>query len=381
MAQSNKEVRVGRASNCVAHTLLAWIIVAMASGCGGREQGAGTKMNNIPNRHVAISANHISDIFTLEREVVLSDSVFIAHYAYLDVDAEGDFLLTDIIGKQVVLFSRNGDHKATLSTDPCNPGFPWSPWQARFKPDGKIIVNSSQWGYEFANNGDCIGELSDAFEFPESMGFDDNGNIYGFYVHGQQDKGYHIRKMNAHGELINSFGFDDMYFWYTLRYNPVPDIVVKDDYVYHAQIFNPGINRYNEKGQFINHIARNPDYYRAPKIDDSEFSDDHDPGSASIKYHGKFSVTRSLWLLNDKTLMISYDNEYNRKNKISALNGLGLMDLEGNDLINKDILTHISFITAKDGYAYSFFDSTNTGKGLAAGPPSLKIYRYLHPSQ
>ena len=58
-----------------------------------------------------------------------------------------------------------------------------------------------------------------------------------------------------------------------------------------------------------------------------------------------------------------------------------VMDLEGNDLIGVDILSHISFITAKDGLAYSFFDSTNTGKGFAAGPPSLKIYRYLPPAQ
>ena len=56
------------------------------------------------------------------------------------------------------------------------------------------------------------------------------------------------------------------------------------------------------------------------------------------------------------------------------------MDLEGNDLIDGDMLTHVSLITAKDGYAYSFFDSTNIGKGLAAGPPSLKVYRYLPPS-
>ena len=382
MARSNKEVRVGRVRNRVAHMLLIWMILAIASGCGSRERGMDTKSENIPDHRRIMPAIHISDIFALTREVIFPDSIFIGHYTYLDIDADENFLITDLIGRQAILFDRNGHHKKTLSTEPCDPGFPWSPWQARFKPNGNIIVNSSQWGYEFSNDGDCMGELSDEFGFPKSMGFDNEGYMYGFYVHGQQDEGYHIRKMNEQGRPVDSFGFDDTYFWYTMRNTPVPDIIIDEDgYIYHAKIFNPGIDKYDKKGNFISQIGRKPDYYRTLQLNDSEFASDNDSRMASAKYNGKFSLTRSLWLLNNDAIMIKFNNTYNIKDNKNEEEGLIVMDLEGNDLIGGDILTHISFITAKDGLAYSFFDSTNSGKGFAVGPPSLKIYRYLPPAQ
>ena len=188
-----KEMQVGHTNNRVAHLLFCWMILTMIAGCGSDDREIGVMSEDL-NRRAISSVTHIDDIFALEREIVLTDSIYIANHTYLDIDADGNFLLSDIFGEQVVLFDRNGHHKKTLSTEPCDPGFPWHPYQARFKPGGNIIVNSSQWGYEFSNDGNCIGELSDEFGFPQSMGFDNEGHTYGFYVHGQQDKGYHIRK-------------------------------------------------------------------------------------------------------------------------------------------------------------------------------------------
>ena len=370
------ETQVGRTIIRVAHLLFGWMILAVIAGCSTDDRETGTDPRT--NREGVSSVSHIDDIFTLEREIVLTDSIYIANHTYLDIDADDKFLLTDIIGGQAILFDKNGHHKRTLSTEPCDPGFPWQPSQARFKPDGNIIANSSIWGYEFSNNGECIGKLNDEFEFPHSMGFDNKGYIYGFYVYGQQNKGYHIRKMNKRGESIDKFGFDDTYFWYTGRHLSVPDIVVdKNGHVYHAKIFSPHIDKYDEQGDFITQIARKPDYYKELKINDSEFAVDRDIKSASQKAIGKFSITRQLFLLNDETIMIQYHNEY-QKNPDKKF-GLAFVDLEGNHLF--DTLTHIKLISAKDGFAYSFFDSTNTGKGFAVGPPSLKVYRYLPPAQ
>ena len=167
-----------------------------------------------------------------------------------------------------------------------------------------------------------------------------------------------------------------------MRHFSVPDIIVdRYDYIYHAQMFNPKIYKYNKKGDLIDQIGQKPEYYRNLKVNDSEFSENNYSPAVSMKYNGKFSLTRSLWLLNENTIMINFNNTYNRKNNKDEEEGFMVMDLEGNDLIGEDILSHINFITAKDGFAYSFYDSTNTGKGFAAGPPSLKIYRYLPPAQ
>ncbi len=375
-ARTDKEIQVGHAVH-VAHLVVVWMILVMIAGCGNDDRETGAASEGA-NREGISSVSHIDDIFTLEREVVLADSIFLAHLTYLDVDADGDFLLTDMLGEQVILYDRNGHHKKTLSTEPCDPGFPWSPFQARFKPDGNIIVRVIQWGYEFSNEGDCIGELSDEFGFPQSMGFGNSGNIYGFYVHGQQDTGYHIKEMNRHGEEIRNFGFDDTYFWYTMRHLSAPDIVVdRNDVVYHTKIFYPQIDTYDEEGNFIAQIGKKPDYYRELQVNDSDFAMGNDSQSASIESSGKFSTTRGLFLLNDETIMIEYFNDYKRKNKErDKEKGLVFMDLEGNDLFNENILTHINFIYAKDGFAYSFYDSTNSGKGFD-GTHSIKVYRYL----
>ena len=370
-------MQVGHTNNRVAHLLFVWVALVMIAGCGNDAREAGA-MSETVKREAITSVSHIDDIFTLEREVFFTDSIFIAHYTYLDINANGDFLLTDLIGKQVVLFDSNGHHKKTLSTEPCNSGFPWHPYQARFKPDGNIIINSSQWGYEFSNEGDCIDELNDEFGFPKSMGFDDRGHIYGFYVHGQQDRGYHITRMNQYGKKIRSFGFDKKYFWYTMRNSPVPDIVVdKNGFIYHAKIFSPKVDKYDKKGNLIMHMGNEPDHYREIQLNDSEFALDNDSRSASIKYNDKFSLTRSLSLLNDETIMLKYSNDYTMNKDIDKSSGLVIMDLEGNDLIGTDILTHIDFIIAKNDLAYSFYDSTNIGKRFIVGDPSLKIYRYL----
>lgn len=369
-----KEIQTGHAVHAV-QSLVVWMTLVMIAGCGNdaRETGAAPGANG----EGISSVSHIDDIFTLEREVVLTDSVFLTHHTYLDVDEDGDFLLTDMIGKQVILYDRNGHHRKTLSTEPCDPGFPWSPWQARFKPDGNIIVNSSQWGYEFSNEGGCMGELSDEFGFPKSMGFGDNGNMYGFYVHGQQDTGYHIKEMNRNGEEIRSFGFDDTYFWYTMRNTPVPDIVVdRNGMIYHTKIFSPTIDKYDQEGNFAARIGEKPDYYRELQVNDDDFSMDNYSTSASIESLGKFSTTRGLFLLNDETIMIEYHNDYNIRNNKDKQYGLMFMNLEENHLFNESILTHIYFIYAKDGLAYSFFDSTNSGKGFGI-TPSIKVYRYL----
>ena len=296
-----KEIRTGHAAHA-AQWLVVWLTLVMIAGCGNhdRETGAAPRANG----EDVFSISHIDDVFTLEREVVLTDSVFITSTTHLDVDADGDFLLTDMLGKQAILFDRDGNYKKMLSTEPCDPGFPWDPFQARFKPDGNIIAHTSQWGYEFSNEGDCMGELSDEFGFPQGMGFGNSGNIYGFYVRGQQDGGYHIKEMDRHGEEIQSFGFDDKYFWYTMRNLGLPDIIVdKNNYVYHAKKFSSQIDKYDGKDNFITQIGEKPDYYRPVQLNDSEFAMDNYSPSASAELLGKFSTTQGLFLLNDETIM------------------------------------------------------------------------------
>lgn len=377
MVGIGRETQVSRTNNRVAHLLFGWTMVVMLAGCGNDDHEIDAVSGGI-NREDISPVSHIDEIFTLEKEIVLTDSIYIAHYTYLDVDTDGNFLLTDMLGKQVILFDQGGNYKKMLSTEPCDPGFPWSPFQARFKPDRNIIVNSSQWGYEFSNEGNCIGATHDEFGFPHAMGFNAKGYIYGFYVHGQQDEGYHIRKMDEQGRPVDSFGFDDTYFWYTVANIPVPDIIIDENgYIYHAKIFNPVIDKYDEKGRFITQIGKKPDYYRALQVNDDDFAMGNDIQSASREAMGKFSITQQLFLLNDETIMIQYYNQY--KKDPDEKFGLTFVDLQGNHLF--DTLTHIHLVSAKDGFAYSLFDSTNSGKGFATAPPSIKIYRYLPPAQ
>ena len=88
------------------------------------------------------------------------DTLLIGFIEQVDVDSNGRLLITDRIGKQVLLFDSTGTLLASLHPSTCHPAFPFSPSAAVFGNDEFIFVKNNSggyWGYQFTAEGALLG--------------------------------------------------------------------------------------------------------------------------------------------------------------------------------------------------------------------------------
>lgn len=99
------------------------------------------------------------DLFAVEDTLVLDPSVILGPIWFIDVDASGSVLITDMQGALAHLFAPTGKHQATYSMETCYPSdFGHSLWISRFAGDDRIILLS--WGDNtivvFDRSGNCL---------------------------------------------------------------------------------------------------------------------------------------------------------------------------------------------------------------------------------
>ena len=70
----DKEIHIGHAAH-VAQLLAVWMILVMIAGCGNDDRETGATSESA-NQEGISSVSHIDDIFTLEREIILTDSIW-----------------------------------------------------------------------------------------------------------------------------------------------------------------------------------------------------------------------------------------------------------------------------------------------------------------
>lgn len=72
-ARIGKETQVDHIIH-MAHLLAVWMILVMIAGCGNDDREIGAASGS--NREGISSVSHIDDIFKLEREIILTDSIW-----------------------------------------------------------------------------------------------------------------------------------------------------------------------------------------------------------------------------------------------------------------------------------------------------------------
>ena len=83
------------------------------------------------------------DLFVVEDTLVLDPSVILGPIWFMDVDASGSVLITDIQSDLAHLFTPTGLHQVTYSMDTCFPSdFGHSLWISRFADDDRIILTT-----------------------------------------------------------------------------------------------------------------------------------------------------------------------------------------------------------------------------------------------
>jgi len=73
------------------------------------------------------------------REIEIRGDVLVGETTALDVARNGDILLTDVIGRVVLLLDSTGAVIETLDATPCDPGFVMSRWCLVCRPGAHSV--------------------------------------------------------------------------------------------------------------------------------------------------------------------------------------------------------------------------------------------------
>jgi len=317
-------------------------------------------------------SKEFNNYFQFIKTVYLDDDVLIADISYLDVNDEGDLLVTDKMRRKVFLFSRNGKLMKELKYTKCNPGYKWKPEKAQFKQNGEIIILDPR-GLKFTAEGDCIGEMNASFLWPGQWAFLTNGNIVGYYAWpGIQPK---LSVLDEEGKELLSFGkFSSEFRNLLARGIEYAGLVIdKDDNIYQLNPFSLHLFKYDKNFSLKEEFALRLD--NISKMDrDIRAGYFGGPNDLQREFNRVVMNKTRAWgcdLLDDETIIIYYLHTKEKNNVIF----IQLYSTNGKYLLEEDLKIDQKFAAAKNGYVYKVIQPEPDDHGNLPNP-AIEIYKY-----
>lgn len=298
------------------------------------------------------------------KSIKITNKILIGDINFLDIDKNGNILITDRIGNAVHILDREGKLLRTLTPDSCNPGFNWRPFKAYYDRHGDILVlNSIPWGYRFWGNGNCKGEMDITFIAPLHIYSLSDNSIVGYY---NLDDGLHLKMMNDKGKEKFRFGeFPSEYERLIYRFEGGGLVTDKDDNIYQLNFSSPEIFKYDKRGKLTQKFGKIPSYFRKIERDLSS----SDPKSA-------FSEIPKL--LKDKTIALSLFEYDTDKIMVQLYNGnfygIQIYNLKGDYLLKDEIILDRQILSAKYGLIYFVYQPEPDANGNLPNPV-LEVYK------
>ena len=140
-------------------------------------------------------------ILTEVAQIQLSEDQPLGSIRYIDVNAEGDLLVSDVSAWTAHLFNRSGDFISSLRADPCYPGLEWRVLRAKYVSENRILaVNISGPSFFFDADGACIAAAdSEFYPLHDFCTFTGSNYIYGIGKNGPIPV---VKKMTELGQRI-----------------------------------------------------------------------------------------------------------------------------------------------------------------------------------
>jgi hypothetical protein len=325
---------------------------------------------NIP-KDMAEEKKIFNNYFKKSNDIQLDNKILVAVISDLDIDSEGNLLVTDNVGKNVYLFDEKGRLKKKLSADSCHPGFNWIPLYARFSKNNEIlVVNSGPWGFRFKKNGNCLGDMDQTYLASLHVCFKNNGNIIGYYNDYENGEAY-LEEMDSLGKAIRRFGQFPKEFKNIISRLEGGGLVCDDnDNIYQLDVTSPNIVKYGPDGKYITTLFRAPSYFRRIVEDIKDYSENPMKFMKQVKnLFENNTISFSLQLLDTKKIMILLLN--NKKY------GIEIFDLDGKFLLNDELITDKYIIAAKNGNIYVVIQPSMDKNGNLPNP-KIEVYKFIY---
>lgn len=304
------------------------------------------------------------------KEIQLDDKILLAVISNLDINEEGNLLVTDNVGKKVYLFDANGKVKKILSADTCHPGFNLNPIYAKFTKENEILlVNSGPWGFRFKKNGDCLGDVDQSFVAPLHVCFKNNGNMIGYYNY-NENGGAYLEEMDPLGKPIKKFGeFPQDLSNIVSRLEGGGIVCDNNNNIYQLDVTSPTVKKYDSKGKYVGKISRKPSYFRGINEDIKEYSGNPMELMKSVKnLFKKNTISYSLNMLDKDKILVQLLN--NKKY------GIEIFDLNGNFLFEDELIYDKPIAATSNGYLYIVSQPTVSKNGILPNP-IIEIYKLI----
>ncbi len=295
------------------------------------------------------------------------ETLLIAQIEYLDIDAAGRFLVTDILGEQVLLFDSTGSLQASLDSSVCEPGFTFSPESAHFRGDESIFVLNSgdHWGYRFNKDGTCLGKVDREFDNPRFLAIDPAGTLYGAYVRPTLE----MRRMSATGETLSSFSIPKGEFPNANNRLDEGGLVADGTHLFYAAATEPAIMKFALDGTLVGRISKRSSWFRSPRRD---LPRDLSPKLfEALREWESTTTTWSLFELTDETLLIQY---------FSGERGIGYQVFSKDGTLVAEELDYgrRPIVHGENGLVYFVMQPGLDSQGDLPNP-YVEIYRFVAP--
>ena len=295
------------------------------------------------------------------------DTLLIGNIEQVDVDSNGRLLVTDWIGKQVLLFDSTGTLLASLDPSTCHPAFPFSPGAAVFGNDEFIFVTNSSpgyWGYQFTAEGACLGRADRSFNSPRFIDVDPEGVIYGVRAGPPTER--MLTRMNSAGKVLAEFPLPPVEFPNAEYRIPQGGLLADGTYIFYASVGTLDILKLDPNGTEVDRISKRNSWFNSPNKDVP--ADVRQFIEAMKDYRG----TRiwSLFELTNQTIMVQYIDRHNGT-------GYQVFTKDG-ALIAEEFGLNSLFFHGENGVVYIMYELDFDSRGELSNP-ILDVYQFILP--
>ena len=295
------------------------------------------------------------------------DTLLIGFIEQVDVDSNGRLLITDRIGKQVLLFDSTGTLLASLHPSTCHPAFPFSPSAAVFGIDEFIFVKNNSggyWGYHFTAEGACLGRADPSFKSPRFIDVDPEGTMYGVGA-GPPTKRM-LTRMNSAGKVLAEFPLPPVEFPnYEYRFDQ-GGLIADGTHIFYASAGTLDILKLDPNGTEVDRISKRNSWFSSPNKD---IPADAWQVFEAMKDHRGTTIV-SLFELTDQTIMVQYiDRDKGTGYQVFTKDGA---------LIAEELGLNTLFLHGANGVVYTMFYPDFDSHGELSNP-ALEVYRFILP--